>query len=170
MGGFKQEEKHYSLSLFRRPSKLWISSSGIPTVKSGAAPSWQWLWEISWFSRGRKCVSWPTFQSLHTKLGEPWHMAGFTRYRSLSPTALQRQLCRILSICLDLTSTQSNHLQIKFTFFFQAFSASWSWLKRSASDVWILSCGFVFFTLFLSVVNSASLRRQGHILSVFFFF
>lgn len=155
------------LFLFRRLSKLWISSFGITTVKSGAAPSWHWLREISWFSRGRKCVSWPTFQSLHTKLGEPWHMAGFTRYRSLSPTALQNELCRILSIYLDLTSNQSNHLQIKFTFFFQAFSASWSWLKRSASDVWILSCGFVFFMLSFSLVNSVSLKKQTHLM-VFF--
>lgn len=83
-------------------------------------------------------------------------------------TALQKQLCRILGIYLDLRSTQSNHLQIKFTFFLQALSASWSWLKRSASDVWILSCGFVFFTLSFSLVNSASLRRQTHVETLFF--
>lgn len=41
----------------RRLAKLWISRFGITTVKSGGETIWQWLWEISWFSRGRKCVA-----------------------------------------------------------------------------------------------------------------
>lgn len=52
-------------------------------------------------------------------------------------------------------------LKNSLTFFLQAFSASWSWLKRSASGFWIRSDVLGLFSLTFSsppLVNSASLK------------
>lgn len=171
------------LFLYGRLAKPWISGFGITTPKSGApqsppnlTPFWQRLWEISWFSRGRNL--WNLFPPCTQSWGEA---LTYGRIYSLQPACppeqctpdknsfffLKKRSCRaIIDFNQPTTKPHNTELSLLYklnlTFFFQAFSASWSCVKRSASDDWVSSNGLAFFSPSLdsSPVNSASLKRQ----------
>lgn len=98
-------------------------------------------------------------KNTHTKLrGKPRHMAGFAHYCPFYPTQAKQ---RMPTKTHD-TKEKSVLSKQRRTFFFQAFSESWSCPKRSASDVWMASEGLAFLTRSFfspSLVNSASLKK-----------